>query len=78
MKGGGRGYIIYIRARNMCAQTEAGKRENRNMRVRGKEKNNIYWLDEVLVIKLGLYFFLEKSKCQKEGQNSNRLLSVDL
>lgn len=42
------------------------------------KKNNIYWLDEVLVIKLGLYFFLEKSKCQKEGQNSNRLLSVDL
>ena len=28
MKGGGRGYIIYIRARNMCAQTEAGKRED--------------------------------------------------
>ena len=42
------------------------------------EKNNIYWLGEVLVIKLGLYFFLEKSKCQKEDQISNRLLSVDL
>ena len=36
MKGGGRGYIIYIRARNMCAQTEAGKRENRDS---GYDKN---------------------------------------
>ncbi len=33
MKGGGRGYIIYIRARNMCAQTEAGKSTGRTLKV---------------------------------------------
>ena len=38
MKGGGRGYIIYIRARNMCAQTEAGKRENRDSGYEEKKK----------------------------------------
>ena len=39
MKGGGREYIIYIRARNMCAQTEAGKRENRDSGYEEKKKN---------------------------------------
>ena len=34
MKGGGRGYIIYIRARNMCAQTEAGKSTGRTLKLR--------------------------------------------
>ena len=38
MKGGGRGYIIYIRERNMCAQTEAGKRENRDSGYEEKKK----------------------------------------
>lgn len=52
--------------------------ELRTHKMKRIKKNNIYWLGEVLVIKLGLYFFLEKSKCQKEDQISNRLLSVDL